>query len=67
MDHIFVEVQDAMDFCREAMATPRSFSPGLLSDSWHLEGQEALRRALSVPVQHLSRPLLNGHHPAAPV
>ncbi|KAK9834618.1 hypothetical protein WJX74_005849 [Apatococcus lobatus] len=66
-DHIFVEVQDAVDFCREAMATPRSFSPTSPSTGSQLEGQEALRRTLSVPVQHLARLPMNGYVRPPPI
>ena len=57
-DHIFVEVQDAVDFCREAMAIPGSHSLG---------GQDTLRRTLSTPVQHQARLPVNGYLPPPPL
>ena len=58
-DHIFVEVQDAVDFCREAMAGPGSHSLG---------AQDALRRTLSTPVQpHLTCLPINGYLPPAAI
>ncbi len=61
--HIFVEVSDAVDFCREAMTGGHPF----LSVSQQLEGQEALRRALSTPVQPFLRSAINAYHPPLPV
>ena len=57
-----MEVQDAVDFCREAMSTV----PSVPSALQQLAGQEALRRALSTPVRPL-RSLADGYQPLPPV
>lgn len=56
-----MEVQDAVDHCREAMANQHPW-PSVLHQ---LAGQEALRRALSVPAQPF-RSLAAESHPADP-